>query len=1244
MALVISHELGHTFGLSHDGTSVQGYYSGHGSGATSWGPIMGAPYSRTMTQWSIGEYNAANNSEDDVAIIANVTNDVGFVTDEGGNDIATAVDRTPPNGVVSLPGILSSSNDPDYFMLKATAAPMNLTCAPSSPFPNADLILEVYAADGALIGTGSSDTSLSGTVSIPIPTAGDYYIAVYPQGNGSVFTGYSNYGSIGAYVITGNFTTIPSTPQFVVQPLSVTVIEGGTATLTGQAITTGGVGYQWFYANNPLSGTGTQASTLRLSAIKPTQAGLYKLLATNATNANFFAFSNEVMVTVNSKPKIVTPPVKATVLAGTDHTFTVTATGTPPLVYTWEKDNKTIVAGPGPDASLTLTSADLTDVGNYRVKVTNATGVVVMSAAVALKVDSPPVITLQPAADTAIAVGGSTTLKIAAKGNSPFTYQWFMVGSPDPIAKATSASLVVKAAGTYYAKVFNAIGGAVGTQSTDAVVVVHAKPVITGQPVAPAVIPTGEVTPVDLTVTATGGGTLTYQWQKDGKNITLAQNATANSPTLTFNPIRWTDRGAYKCIVRNRVGSVTSKTVTIKVDSAPIVITQPLNPTYGPTGGGVSFTVLAGGSPTLKYQWYFNSLANPIAKATTNKLSLTKLTPANEGMYFCRVSNTLNGGSFVDSSLAELIVEDLPKITAITSTEALNKHKVVLNGSITLSATTTGLINTYQWLKAGKALVGKTQSTLTLSPAQVAESGSYTLQVTNNVGKATSTALAVAVLIPPTINQVPVGVSTYETSPATISIKASGSPTLRYQWEKSLPGGGYLKLTGKTAPVLSFGSVTLSDAGLYRCVVSNDVGTATSLDALLSVTQVPPATITQFLPARGMAGELVRLTGSNLQYVSAVKFGTTNANVFTIVSDSEILITAPIMPAGSSVEISLTSKGTGGTVSSGPTRTYTRTASYGNDQRIDARIMNGTNVSMDGNNTGFTDDDFYDYQYASAWYWWTAPRAGTYQLQVTENFDSVVVVYRGRPDSSTLNYVSYTDSSWGAGEIVNVTATAGQSLLFQVSSFYANANLQGQFGIYLSPVTFTMPTPEMAAEGGTQPEAPAPVPSDKALRLGGGGVASLEPVVLVEKPGSGEADAGVVRTYFKMGVEAAYGAASADSFEWTLKDQNGRSLGGLSVDAGDGALHLLGADGSKTPLPGRLTAGALHKFELILDQSNRSWSARMEAQTLFPDQKIPAWAVFNHLVPGWTSGGDQSPAATLIIDDIRVLRDTASGE
>ena len=67
-AQTVSHEIGHTFGLSHDGLTSQNdpeYHRGNGT----WGPIMGAPFGLNVVTWSDGNYEGNTNTEDDLAII-----------------------------------------------------------------------------------------------------------------------------------------------------------------------------------------------------------------------------------------------------------------------------------------------------------------------------------------------------------------------------------------------------------------------------------------------------------------------------------------------------------------------------------------------------------------------------------------------------------------------------------------------------------------------------------------------------------------------------------------------------------------------------------------------------------------------------------------------------------------------------------------------------------------------------------------------------------------------------------------------------------------------------------------------------------------------------------------------------------------------------------------------------------------------------------------------------------------------
>lgn len=62
-----SHEAGHTLGLQHDGYDDLEYFYPH---LGFWGPIMGASYSTPLAQWSAGEYFAASNTQDDLAVMS----------------------------------------------------------------------------------------------------------------------------------------------------------------------------------------------------------------------------------------------------------------------------------------------------------------------------------------------------------------------------------------------------------------------------------------------------------------------------------------------------------------------------------------------------------------------------------------------------------------------------------------------------------------------------------------------------------------------------------------------------------------------------------------------------------------------------------------------------------------------------------------------------------------------------------------------------------------------------------------------------------------------------------------------------------------------------------------------------------------------------------------------------------------------------------------------------------------------
>lgn len=133
-AEVISHELGHTLTLSHDGrtTPAEGYYGGHGTGDTAWAPIMGVGYYRNLSQWSKGEYLNANQTQDDLDRIIVNNNSGAYRTDDHGGDHAGAswLDFAV-SGVVDDEGVIEESSDTDALRFTVqTAGSLNLTVSP----------------------------------------------------------------------------------------------------------------------------------------------------------------------------------------------------------------------------------------------------------------------------------------------------------------------------------------------------------------------------------------------------------------------------------------------------------------------------------------------------------------------------------------------------------------------------------------------------------------------------------------------------------------------------------------------------------------------------------------------------------------------------------------------------------------------------------------------------------------------------------------------------------------------------------------------------------------------------------------------------------------------------------------------------------------------------------------------------------------------------------------------------------
>ena len=205
LAEAVTHEVGHTFGLFHDGLSNPStdYYSGHGTGETGWAPIMGVGYGKNLTHWSKGEYSGATNEQDDIAVISNEFNGIGFRTDDYANNPNSS--KEIQEGNINVEGIIERASDKDVFKITmGQGGSINIEADPAVYGPNLDIQLRLLSESGQEFAEGNPTGGLGASLSLN-PPAGTYFLEVDGAGKGDPKgTGYTDYSSLGYYKITGS--------------------------------------------------------------------------------------------------------------------------------------------------------------------------------------------------------------------------------------------------------------------------------------------------------------------------------------------------------------------------------------------------------------------------------------------------------------------------------------------------------------------------------------------------------------------------------------------------------------------------------------------------------------------------------------------------------------------------------------------------------------------------------------------------------------------------------------------------------------------------------------------------------------------------------------------------------------------------------------------------------------------------------------------------------------------------------
>lgn len=396
---------------------------------------------------------------------------------------------------------------------------------------------------------------------------------------------------------------------------------------------------------------------------------------------------------------------------------------------------------------------------------------------------------------------------------------------------------------------------------------------------------------VTFSVTASGSN-LTYQWRRNGTNISGATQA-----TLALSGVTQAQAGSYDCVVSGACGQpVTSNAATLTISPQTTITAQPQSATVC-QGASVTFTVTATGN-NLRYQWKKGT--QDIPGATTATYTIATVALADTGLYACTVSGDCGSPT---SNQAQLQVALPPAITAQPQSQTLCEGS---NLTLTVSVNR-AIANTYLWKKNGTALSdggriqGTRTATLRITSLVPDDAGSYTVEITNSICQAsvTSNSADVVVTAKPTITTEPESKTVPRGNSVSLNVIANGQ-NLRYQWYRNGQ-----PIAGATAATYAIASAQNSDAGTYHVVVSNDCGTAQSRQVTVTVTDQPTPVLELSRSAVTFAGirvgviDSARLViynrGTAPLHVTATSITGADAAMFSIV----VVLPATISPGDS---------------------------------------------------------------------------------------------------------------------------------------------------------------------------------------------------------------------------------------------------------------------------------------------------------------------------------------------------------
>ncbi|HRT65323.1 MAG TPA: immunoglobulin domain-containing protein [Candidatus Hydrogenedentes bacterium] len=556
--------------------------------------------------------------------------------------------------------------------------------------------------------------------------------------------------------------------------------------------------------------------------------------------------------------------------------FTVSATGTAPLVYQWRKDGLDMADGGNisgaSTAALDIASPENSDEAVYLCAVNNVVGNEVTSNTATLTVNDPYIAT-HPVSQSVLP-HTNVNFSVEAYGSGVLDYRWSKDGTPlddgGNISGASTASLDltdVSAAdnGAYVCTVTGAdpepvVSNAATLSVTD--------PAILTQPASITVDPDQ---PASFTVVLVTGSTLPvdYQWLKDGSPLANTGTLEAGNytATLTIPAAQQADEGLYSCQLAG-VDTIVSDAAELTVNDPPDIDSVVVTPTGGVVaiGAPAQFEVIMkphDDYTPFSYQWKLNGVdladGPGISGANAAVLQIAAAQIPDEGAYTCTVTNSAGEDT---SDPVNLWVGGAP----LSIDNVLPNLKRYLGewAQFTVSVSGGRPPITYEWwfveelAKANTTPIQVNTESLPVynTMALFANEGFYTARVIDDRIALQSNTAYLDVEDFLRIQTHPQGASKLTNQTHTFNVTTSGGfLPLSYSWYKI----GNPAVLG-TTPSYTIPSLTVSDAGAYFVQISDsNTNVVVSNSAVL---EVAPGTPVAGLIGLGLLGGMVLCGGA----------------------------------------------------------------------------------------------------------------------------------------------------------------------------------------------------------------------------------------------------------------------------------------------------------------------------------------------------------------------------------------------